>query len=160
MSLKSAMSSGVVSFDPRAFRWDGIEEQAYKFSLGDQRGMGWRGVLRFTITDPAAVPASVELRYFELAPGGYSSLEKHAHAHIIVAIRGRGRALVGDSVCELTPFDAVYVAPLTPHRWINEGNEPFGFLCPVDADRDPPQPVSNEEWERLGGNPVTAPYLF
>ena len=164
MSLKTRpdlrLAPGRSRFDPTVFRWLGIEEQAYKFSLGDQRGMGWRGISRFTISGPPAVKSAVELRYFEVAPGGYSSLEKHTHVHTIIALRGRGRALVGEAVHDLTPFDVVYVPSLTPHRWINEGDEPFGFLCPVDADRDPPQPVSDEEWARLSHNPATAPYVF
>lgn len=148
------------AFDPARFRWEGVEPRAYKFSLGDARGMGWRGVLRFTLGGPPELPTAFELRYFELQPGGYSSLEKHRHVHLIVAVRGRGRALVGRRVVDLQPLDVLYVPPLTPHRWINEGDEPFGFLCPVDADRDPPQPVSDEEWEALRSDPETAPYAF
>lgn len=148
------------TFDAGSFRWRGIEPEAYKFALGDSRGMGWRGVTRFSLAGPPTIPAPFELRYFELAPGGYSSLEKHAHAHFIIALRGTGRALVGDRVYDLTPFDVVHVPSLTPHRWLNEGDEPFGFLCPVDARRDPPQPLSDKEWDGLSGNPVTAPYVF
>lgn len=148
------------TFDARSFRWQGVELEAYKFTLGDSRGMGWRGVTRFTLAGPSTIAARFELRYFELASGGYSSLEKHAHAHFIVALRGTGRALVADRVYDLTPFDVVHVPSLTPHRWLNEGDEPFGFLCPVDAERDAPQPVTDEEWDRLIDNPITAPYVF
>lgn len=149
-----------VAFDPGRFRWQGVEPRAYKFSLGDARGLGWRGVLRFTLAGPPDLPAGFELRYFELEPGGYSSLEKHRHVHLVVAVRGRGKALVGRRVVELRPLDVLYVPPETPHRWINEGDEPFGFLCPVDADRDPPRPVSDAEWAALRNDPVTAPYVF
>jgi quercetin dioxygenase-like cupin family protein len=147
-------------FDYATFRWSGVEPQAYKFSLGDVRGMGWRGVMRFTLAGPPVWPVTFELRYFELAPGGYSSFEKHTHAHCIVALRGRGRAVVGHEVFALNPFDIVHVPPRTPHRWFNEGDEPFGFLCPVNASRDAPQPLSEEEWVALRHNPATAPYVF
>jgi ribulose-bisphosphate carboxylase large chain len=30
------------------------------------------------------------VRYFEIAPGGYSTLEKHEHEHVVIPIRGRG----------------------------------------------------------------------
>jgi hypothetical protein len=30
----------------------------------------------------------------------------------------------------------------------------------VDADRDPPQPLDDAEWETLRANPVTEPYVF
>ncbi len=148
------------AFDPEAFRWSGVEPQAYKFNLGDVQGMGWRGVTRFTLAGPSAWPVAFELRYFELAAGGYSSFEKHSHPHVIVAIRGRGRAVVGHDVFALDRFDLVHVPPRTPHRWINEGDEPFGFLCPVDAHRDAPQPLSEEEWLALQHDPATAPYVF
>src|SRR2546428_421554 len=77
-SLVTALAGLKVSFDHALFRWRGVEAQAYKFALGDQRGMGWRDVHRFTLAGPPVVPSRFELRYFELAPGGYSSLEQHA----------------------------------------------------------------------------------
>src|ERR671936_435467 len=129
-----------ISFDPSAFRW--------------------RGLTRMTLASPAGIPSAFELRYFEIEPGGYSSLEKHRHVHVVVALRGRGRAVVGDAVFELEPFAAIYVAPLTPHRWLNAGDEPFGFLCTVDAERDRPQPLDDNEWDALQKNPATAPYVY
>lgn len=149
-----------IPFHPERFRWEGIESQAYKFSLGEERGFGWRGVTRFVIGGPPEAPCRFQLRYFELAPGGYSSLEKHQHIHFIIVLRGRGKALVGQEVFEVTPFDVVYVPPEVPHRWINDSDEPFGFLCPVDAERDPPRPVDEDEWRALKRNPITAPYVF
>jgi len=80
--------------------------------------------------------------------------------HLVVVVRGRGRALVGERVFELQPLEIVYVPPLVPHRWVNPYSEPFGFLCTVDAERDKPQPVSDEEWDALRANPETAPYVF
>ena len=149
-----------IPFDPTTFRWAGVEERAYKFNLGDERGMGWKDVTRHTIGHPDDLGADFELRYFELQPDGYSSVEKHAHVHLVVAVRGAGRALVGDGIVDLAPLDALYVPALTPHRWLNEGDEPFGFLCTVDAARDAPQPLDDAEWEALRANPVTAPYVY
>jgi quercetin dioxygenase-like cupin family protein len=149
-----------ISFDPSGFRWRGVEEKAYKFAPGNERGMGWRGVTRMTLASPSDISSGFELRYFEIEPDGYSSLEKHRHVHFVVALRGSGRALVGDAVFELEPFDAIYVAPLTPHRWLNAGDEPFGFLCTVDAERDRPQPLDDAEWESLQKNPAAAPYVY
>jgi quercetin dioxygenase-like cupin family protein len=122
--------------------------------------MGWRGITRHTLARPSELPAGFELRYFELAPGGYSSLEKHAHAHFVIALRGRGLAVVADRVLDLVPFDTVHVPPTAPHRWLNRADEPFGFICTVDAERDRPAPLDDHEWEALLSNPVTAPYVF
>jgi oxalate decarboxylase/phosphoglucose isomerase-like protein (cupin superfamily) len=68
--------------------------------------------------------------------------------------------LVGDRVVACRPFDAVYVPPLTPHRWTNGGDEPFGFLCTVDRDRDRPQPLSDDEWGKLKANSEASPFVF
>jgi len=149
-----------LAFDLAAFRWEGVAEEVYKPAPGLERGMAWQGVTRHTLADPAATPASFESRYFELAPGGYSSLEKHEHVHFVVALRGVGRAVIGDRVHEISPHDALYVPPRAPHRWLNAGAEAFGFLCTVDAERDPPRALDDEEWERLRSNPDTAPYVF
>jgi quercetin dioxygenase-like cupin family protein len=148
-----------LTFDPAAFRWAGVEERAYKPpDPSAPRGMDWRDVTRHRLGHPDELGMGFELRYFELGPGGYSSLEKHAHVHLVVAVRGAGRALVGDRVVDLAPLDALYVPALTPHRWANEGADPFGFLCTVDADRDRPVPLDDDEWDALRADPVTAPY--
>ncbi len=148
-------------FDPQQFRWSDVEPRAYKASDdAAARGMGFEGVSRHTLARPDELPAEYELRYFEFAPDGYSSLEKHRHAHFVIVVRGDGRALVGHEVIACAPFDAVHVPPLVPHRWLNAGSEPFGFLCPVDRDRDRPQPLDDTEWDALAANSVTAPYVF
>jgi S-methyl-1-thioxylulose 5-phosphate methylthiotransferase len=139
------------SFDRESFRWEGVEEREYK------SGTGWRGVTRHVLAGPAG--AAFQTRYFEIAPGGYSSLEKHEHVHVVMALRGRGRALIGREVVEMAPFDVVETPPLAPHRWVNAGQEPFGFLCTVDAERDRPQPLSDEELHALAADPRTAPFV-
>lgn len=159
-ALQQALQRLHIPFDEAQFAWVGIQPLEYKEHAGDAPGMGWRGVTRYSLGRPPYVQARFALRYFEIEPDGYSSLEKHAHVHLVVVIRGRGRALVGERVVELKPFDILYVPPNTPHRWMNPYSEPFGFLCPADAERDKPQPVSNAEWEALRANPETAPYVF
>ncbi|GBC93561.1 hypothetical protein HRbin15_02060 [bacterium HR15] len=159
-ALQVALEKLHVPFDADAFAWAGVLAREYKEHAGDARGMGWKGIKRYGLGRPPLVPAQFALRYFEIEPGGYSSLEKHHHVHLVVVIRGRGKALVGTRVFDLKPFDLIYVPPDTPHRWINPYTEPFGFLCPVDAERDRPQPLSDEEWETLRQNPETAPWVF
>lgn len=109
-----------IPFNRTAFRWLGIDPREYKLAAGRHRGMGWRAVTRFTLGRPPEIPSRVELRYFEIGPGGYSSLEKHTHVHLIIAVRGKGRALVGQEVFDVAPFDLIYVPPGTPHRWIGD----------------------------------------
>jgi len=99
-------------------------------------------------------PTAFHLRYFEIGTGGYSSLEKHRYVHAVVVLCGQGKVVVGREVFNVAPFDLVYVPPHQPHQFVNTGAEPFGFLCPVDADRDTPQPLTEQELRDLMSNPV------
>lgn len=143
-----------IEFDREGHRWVGVDEKRYADGEQGARGMSWKGVTRCEIFR-ASEGASFDLRYFEIAPGGYSRLEKHQHAHAIVVIRGHGEALIGDQVVSLQPFDAATVPPMTPHRWVNAGDEPFGFVCPAESPRDVPQPLSDDEIARLLSNEAT-----
>ena len=58
-----------------------------------------------------------ELRYFEIAPGGYSTLERHEHVHAVMILRGQGRCLVGGEVRSVAPLDLVSVPPMTWHQF-------------------------------------------
>jgi quercetin dioxygenase-like cupin family protein len=155
------LAGPLLQFEPQRFGWADVAPTAYKQpKSAEARGMGFAGVSRQTLARPEELPAAWELRYFEFETGGYSSLEKHHHVHFVIVLRGSGRVLVGEQVIACRPFDAVYVPPLTPHRWMNSGEEPFGYLCPVDRGRDRPQPLDDAEWAELMANPDTAPLVF
>jgi ribulose-bisphosphate carboxylase large chain len=82
------------------------------------------------------------VRYFELEPGGFTSLEHHHHAHVVIAMTGRGIVRVGNHRHKIAPFDTVYIRPDEPHQLRAGRNEKFGFLCIVNARRDRPRPVA------------------
>lgn len=149
---EAAASAGVGHhrFDRATFSWEGIPAQVYKRGEAGAFGMGWRDVVRHTL---AGGNLAFQLRYFEIAPGGFSSLEKHQHAHAIVVLRGRGTVIAGRDVHAVEPFDLVVVPGGTPHQFVAAGEEPFGFLCPVDAGRDAPQALSPEELRALLAHP-------
>lgn len=86
-----------------------------------------------------------ELRYFDVAAGGHSTLERHAHVHGVMIFRGVGRCLVGDKVTTVGTGDLVYIAPMTWHQFRADQGEALGFLCLVDATRDKPQLPTPEE---------------
>ncbi|MDR7533459.1 MAG: cupin domain-containing protein [Armatimonadota bacterium] len=134
-----AARPGVARFDPRTFRWQGVPAAAYKEQTAGP--LAWRGVERFVLMGGPQAKAAFELRYFEIAPGGYSSWERHAHAHAIVVVRGRGRVRLGRRVVRVRPLDFLFIPAGTPHQFRADG-EPFGFLCPVDAVRDAPRPAA------------------
>ena len=58
-----------------------------------------------------------ELRYFEMAAGGYSTLERHEHMHAVMILRGHGRCLVGEDVRAVKPFDLVTIPSWTWHQF-------------------------------------------
>jgi len=123
--------------------WKGVEREVYK--SGQEEGRNWQGIVRQVIIGKSEECTTFHLRYFEITPGGYSSLEKHEHAHVVIAVRGHGRASLDARTYELNPLDTVYVAPWTPHQFQAASDEPFGFFCIVDSERDRPQAVSPTE---------------
>jgi quercetin dioxygenase-like cupin family protein len=98
-------------------------------------------------------------RYFEVAPGGYSSLERHEHEHAVMVVRGKGRALVGDEVYDIRLYDLILVPPMTWHQFQPTGDEPLGFLCIVNAQRDRPQLPDHADLEMLRRNPEVAAFI-
>jgi quercetin dioxygenase-like cupin family protein len=145
------MSTHIRQTDP--FRWDGIAVSAYK-----PGGTHFAGISRQLLFD-GGEGLACQLRYFEVDPGGYSSLERHRHAHAIMVIRGTGRALVGDRILDLATHDLVGVPPLTWHQFRAGGGVPFGFLCMVDCGRDTPERPDAEALAALRGDPVIAAFI-
>ncbi len=136
----------IARFDPARFRWKGIESIPYK--TPENGSLAWRGVERFVLVGGAGEPTAFQLRYFEIASGGYSSLEQHRHAHAVLVVRGPGRVRVGDETYRVRPMDFIFIPPGVPHQF-QAGRGPFGFLCPVDAVRDRPRPVVQRRVRRL-----------
>ena len=114
--------------------WPRIPVRRYK-----DGGTGFRGVTRRLLVGEGDPGLAGELRFFEIAPGGFSSLERHAHAHAVVVLTGRGHVRLGEELTPIAPFDLVYVAPHTPHRFLADAGEPLAFLCLVDRERDRPE---------------------
>ena len=144
--------SRIVQAQP-GFRWQGVRVAEYKPDGARHREITRQALLGETPADSGAVSA---LRYFELQPAGYSSLERHEHEHIVVILRGEGHVILGDTVEKLRLHDCVYVAPNTLHQFHATGTEPLGFLCLVDRVRDRPVAPTPTELEALAANPIVA----
>jgi len=128
--------SKVLKFD--RYRWESVGLREYK--SGEAR---FKGVTRQTLLGEGSGedPLSSLTRYFEIEPGGHSSLERHRHPHSVVVLRGVGRVLLGEESHAIEPFDCVYVSPGTVHQFQATGEGPLGFLCVVDRHRDRPVAV-------------------
>jgi len=123
----------------RDYRWDTVPLREYK--TGDAP---YKDVTRQTLLGEGRGEESFNFltRYFEIQPGGYSTLERHQHPHAVVVIRGRGRVTLGDESYDIAPFDCVYVSPGVAHQFRTTGDEPLGFLCTVDRVRDRPEVIA------------------
>jgi len=124
-----------------------------RFAPDRDRGFGWSGVERLRYKDDGAAPfkditrqvlfappdQACELRYFEIAAGGYSTLERHRHTHAVLILRGRGTVQLGESVHAVGEHDLVTVEPLTWHQFRADAGCALGFLCLVSRERDRPQ---------------------
>lgn len=114
--------------------WQGVQRTPYKSD-----GEHWRGVSRTElISRPATPELPFHVRYFEIEPGGYTSLERHQHEHVVLVTRGRGTVQLGHASNQIEAGDVVHVASGELHQFQATGNEPFGFYCIVAADRDRP----------------------
>ena len=139
--------------DAEGFRWAGVPVKAYK-----PDGTHFEGITRQILFDGTG-DLSAQLRYFEVAPGGHSTLELHRHVHAVLVLRGRGRTLVGHDVRPVAAFDLVYVPPMTWHQFRADDDAALGFLCLVDCDRDRPVRPTPEDLAALREHPDVAAFI-
>jgi ribulose-bisphosphate carboxylase large chain len=116
------------------FTWRGIKTERYK-----SRGGDWSDIVRQTLIGKHGETVKFHVRYFEIEPDGYSSLEMHKHEHVVICVRGKGKVLVGKKRYDMNFMDTLYIAPHSPHQLRNPFDTPFGFLCIVNAKRDRPK---------------------
>jgi len=135
------------------YRWDGVAHQPYK-----QDGSApFRDISRQVLFHAAEL--GCELRYFEMDDGGYSTLERHEHAHAVMILRGHGTCLLGDAVQAVKPFDLVHIPAWTWHQFRASAGEALGFLCMVNTTRDRPQLPTAAELAALRAIPAVRRFL-
>ena len=135
------------------FRWANVDLLAYK----EEGSAPFSGITRqILFADPHL---GCELRYFEIAPGGHSTLERHEHVHAVMILRGAGRCLVGGRVSAVGSHDLVHIPPMTWHQFRADAGQVLGFLCMVNAKRDKPQLPSEAELAALRRDAAIAAFL-
>jgi quercetin dioxygenase-like cupin family protein len=137
------MANGSKVIKCTGYRWSGIDLREYKAADAP-----FKDVTRQTLLGEGEGEGAGEdglpfvTRYFEVAPGGYTTLEQHQHPHTVIVVRGSGTAVLGENSYEIGALDCVYVAPDTIHQFKATGREPLGFICIVDRVRDRPTPIT------------------
>lgn len=135
------------------FRWEGVEHRPYK----DEGAAPFRAISRQVLFGEAAL--GCELRYFEMEAGGHSTLERHAHMHAVMILRGQGHVLLGEAVRAVAPFDLVTIPGGTWHQFRATRGGAFGFLCMVDHARDKPVLPTEAELAALRADRGVAAFL-
>lgn len=111
-----------------SFDWEGVAVEGYESPLVKGASVRW-------LIGPQEKAPHFAMRYFEVEPGGYTSLDTHAHDHGVLILRGRGSVLLGEEEIEVSFGDVVYVSPHDLHQFKCLSGEPLGFLCVVPAKR-------------------------
>jgi quercetin dioxygenase-like cupin family protein len=135
------------------FQWQGVERMPYK----EDGAAPFRAITRQVLFDEQAL--GCQLRYFEMASGGHSTLERHEHMHAVMILRGHGQCLLGDAVRDVAPHDLVTIPAWAWHQFRANAGEPMGFLCMVNHQRDKPQLPDAEQKAALAANPAVAAFL-
>ena len=113
--------------------WKGVEPKKYKTD-----GSNFKSISRYSLLDDETSELNSHTRYFEIEPGGYSSLEMHRHPHSVVVLKGSGSVILDEQISAINKHDVIYIAPETIHQFHADRGESLGFLCIVDRYRDKP----------------------
>lgn len=135
------------------FTWENTEILKYK-----EDGTHFADITR-QVLFPGAPELPSQLRYFDIAAGGHSTLECHEHLHAVVVIRGRGQVLVGTEVADLKTLDVVTVPALTWHQFQANRGEALGFLCLVSTERDRPHRPDASELTELKSHAAVSGFI-
>lgn len=116
------------------FEWESVDKKVYKTETAN-----FKDIHRYSLLGENEKELNFQTRYFEIKPGGYSSLEKHSHPHSVVIIRGKGTVILDNKAVEISEHDVVYISPETIHQFHADRGGPLGFICVVDRYRDKPE---------------------
>jgi quercetin dioxygenase-like cupin family protein len=151
--MEPMMSDQTIRKAQPGYRWEAVELLAYK----DEGSAPFKDVTRQLLFRTEAL--GCELRYFEVAADGHSTLERHEHAHAVMILRGHGACLVGGEVRSVGVHDLVHIPPMIWHQFRASAAEALGFLCMVNVARDRPQLPTEAELAALRADPRVAAFI-
>lgn len=135
------------------FRWEGVDLLEYK----PEGSAPFLGITRQRLF--ATADLACELRYFEIAPGGHSTLERHEHEHAVMILNGAGACLVGDEVRAVRTHDLVTIPAMAWHQLRATEGAALGFLCMVNVERDRPRLPDEDDLQELRRNRMVAAFI-
>lgn len=147
------MSDQTIRKAQPGYRWETVDLLAYK----DEGSAPFKDVTRQLLFRTDAL--GCELRYFEVAADGHSTLERHEHAHAVMILRGRGACLVGGEVRSVGVHDLVHIPSMSWHQFRANAAEALGFLCMVNVARDRPQLPAEADLAALRADPRVAAFI-
>ena len=101
--------------------------------------MGTKSSIRWLIREDDGARAAA-MRYFQILPGGKIFGHHHPWEHEIFVVRGAGKLRIGSKWYLVDQGTFIFIPPNVEHEYINEGNEPFEFICII-----PLKPTAKEE---------------
>lgn len=134
-------------------QWENVPILKYK-----EEGTHFKSITRQILSEGLEdVPC--QLRYFEIAPEGHSTLEHHQHVHLVMIVRGAGEVLLGQKIYAVQEKDVVSIPAHTWHQFRATKGVPFGFICIVNIERDRPIRPSEDDLELLCQDPEVAAFI-
>src|SRR5258708_10678105 len=111
-------------------RWQGVPVRAY----GPENRSADRATRQILIGTGENSP-NFHMRYFAVQPGGYTSLDQHAHDHGVCVVHGRALLRLAEEEYEIGPGDVVYISANEIHKFFALDAEAFGSLCIIPPNR-------------------------
>ncbi len=117
------------------YQWESVERKVYKNDTAN-----FKDISRYSLLGEQEDEQTLNfhMRYFEIEPEGYSSLEFHRHPHSVIVIRGSGSVILGDEIHTIGLHDVIFISPGVIHQFHADHGEKLGFICMVDRYRDRP----------------------
>lgn len=106
------------------FDWENVP-------IGPYPNDGSKNVTKQELIGSSDAAYNFAIRYFEVAPGGYTTLDNHQHDHGVLVVRGKGKVLLGEEKHDIGYGDVIYVSPNETHQFENGYDEPLGFICVI-----------------------------
>lgn len=134
-------------------KWNDVSVLAYQ-----ETGTNFKSITRQILFNGLA-DLPVQLRYFEVQAGGYSSLEHHEHVHLVLIEHGAGKVLLGDKIHEIKENDVITITPHTWHQFHAGNDTSLGFLCLVNVVRDKSQLPNETDLAEFAKKPESASFI-